>query len=145
MGILSPGQTKMFFRKIAPAKSNEIRLNADMIRLLMAIDESKDALQLSKETGMDISKLNQILSKLLKLRLIEPVEKGNRFLSKKFLESLRANLSEAVGPMAQILLEDAVAEMGLKLSEIPDHQAAGGNRTCTEYYYFLEQLQEERR
>jgi hypothetical protein len=114
----------MFFRKIAPAKSNEIRLNADMIRLLMAIDESKDVLQLSKETGMDISKLNQILSKLLKLNLIEPVEKSNRFLSKKFLDSLRANLSEAVGPMAQILIEDTVAEMGLKLSEIPDHQAA---------------------
>jgi len=68
--------------------------------------------------------LNQILSKLLKLKLIEPVEKKNRFLSKKFLEYLRLNLSQAIGPMAQILIEDTVAEMELKMSEIPWHQAA---------------------
>lgn len=124
MGIISSGQPKMFFRKVALKDSNEIRLNADMIRLLMAIDENKDVLQISKEIGMDISLLKQILSKLLKLKLIEPVKKSIRFLDKKFLESLRLNLSEAVGPMAQILIEDTVADMGLKMSEIPDHQAA---------------------
>ncbi len=124
MGIISPGQPKMFFRKVTLADSKEIRLNADMIRLLMVIDESKDLLQLSKETGMDISMLNQILSRLLKLKLIEPVKKSNRFLGKKFLEDLRLNLSEAVGPMAQILIEDTVAEMELKMSEIPDYRAA---------------------
>ena len=124
MGIISPIQPKMFFRKVTLADSKEIRLNADMIRLLMVIDESKDLLQISKETGMDISMLNQILSKLFKLKLIEPVKKSNRFLGKKFLEDLRLNLSAAVGPMAQILIEDTVAEMELKMSEIPDHQAA---------------------
>jgi len=124
MDIASTDRPKMFFRKVAPADSNEIRLNADMIRLLMVIDENKDLLQISNEVGMDISTLNQILSKLLKLRLIEPVEKKNRFLSKKFLEDLRLNLSQAVGPMAQILIEDTVAEMELNMSEIPEHQAA---------------------
>ena len=124
MDIVSTDRTKMFFRKVTPADSNEIRLNADMIRLLMVIDENKDLLQISNEVGMDISMLNQILSKLLKLKLIEPVEKRNRFLSKKFLEDLRLNLSQAIGPMAQILIEDTVAEMELKMSEIPGHQAA---------------------
>jgi len=124
MGTISPIQPKMFFRKVTPADSKEIRLNADMIRLLMVIDESKDLLQISKETGIEISMLNQILSKLFKLKLIEPVEKSNQFLGKKFLEDLRLNLSAAVGPMAQILIEDTVAEMELKMSEIPDHQAA---------------------
>ena len=124
MDIVSTDRTKMFFRKVTPADSNEIRLNADMIRLLMVIDENRDLLQISNEVGMDISMLNQILSKLLKLKLIEPVEKRNRFLSKKFLEDLRLNLSQAIGPMAQILIEDTVAEMELKMSEIPEHQAA---------------------
>jgi len=124
MDIASTDRPKMFFRKVTPADSNEIRLNADMIRLLMVIDENKDLLQISNEVGMDISMLNQILSKLLKLKLIEPVEKKNRFLSKKFLEDLRLNLSQAIGPMAQILIEDTVAEMELKMSEIPWHQAA---------------------
>jgi hypothetical protein len=90
----------------------------------MVIDENKDLLQISNEAGLDISMLNQILSKLLKLKLIEPVEKRGRFLSNKFLGDLRSNLSQAVGPMAQILIEDTVAEMELKMSEIPEHQAA---------------------
>ena len=114
----------MFFRKVALPDGDKISLNADMIRLLMVIDEDKDLLQISNEADMDISMLNQILSKLLKLKLIEPVEKKNRFLSKKFLEDLRLNLSQAIGPMAQILIEDTVAEMELKMSEIPEHQAA---------------------
>ncbi|MCP4372090.1 MAG: hypothetical protein GY797_28820 [Deltaproteobacteria bacterium] len=124
MGIASPIQPNIFFRKASLADSKEIRLNADMIRLLMVIDGSKDIFQISKETGMDISMLDQILSKLLKLKLIEPVEKSNQFLSNKFLEDLRLNLSAVVGPMAQILIEDIVAEMELKISEIPDHLAA---------------------
>jgi len=124
MDIISPGQPKMFFRKVAPTGSSDIRLNADMIHLLMVIDENKDLLQISKEAAFDISKLNQILSRLIKLRLIEPVEKREQFLSSKFLENLRLNLSQAVGPMAQILIEDTVAEMELKMSEIPEHQAA---------------------
>jgi hypothetical protein len=124
MDVISPGRPKMFFRKVTPAEGSEIRLNADMIRLLMVIDENKDLLQISNETGMDISMLNRILSKLLKLKLIEPVEKSNRFLSKKFLEDLRLTLSQAVGPMARILIEDTVAEMELKMSEIPRHQVA---------------------
>ncbi len=124
MDIISPGRPKMFFRKVTPADSNEIRLNADMIRLLMVIDENKDLLQISNEAGMDISMLNQILSKLIKLKLIEPVEKKTQFLSKKFIEAMKNNLSQAVGPMAQIIIEDTVAEMELKMSEIPGHQAA---------------------
>jgi hypothetical protein len=124
MDIISHGRPKMFFRKVTPAESNEIRLNADMIRLLMVIDENKDLLQISNEAGMDISMLNKILSKLLKLKLIEPVEKSNRFLSKKFLEDLKLSLSQAVGPMAQILIEDTAVEMELKMSEIPRHRVA---------------------
>ena len=124
MDIISPGRPKMFFRKVTPADSHEIQLNADMIRLLMVIDENKDLLQISNEAGMDISMLNHILSKLLKLKLIEPVEKKTQFLSKKFIEAMKTNLSQAVGPMAHIIIEDTVAEMELKMSEIPGHQAA---------------------
>ena len=124
MDIISPGRPKIFFRKVTPTDSHEIQLNADMIRLLMVIDENKDLLQISNEAGMDISMLNHILSKLLKLKLIEPVEKKTQFLSKKFIEAMKTNLSQAVGPMAHIIIEDTVAEMELKMSEIPGHQAA---------------------
>ncbi len=124
MDIISPGQTQIFFRKVALADSYEIRLNADMIRLLMVIDENKDLFQISNEVGMDIRILNETLSKLLKLNLIEPVKKDIQFLSDRFLKALKANLSLAIGPMAQFLLEDIIAEMEVTMSEIPRYQAA---------------------
>jgi len=123
MDIISPGQTQIFFRKVALADSHEIRLNADMIRLLMVIDENKDLFQISNEVGMDIRMLNDTLSKLLKLNLIEPVKKDTQFLNDRFLKALKANLSHATGPMAQFLMEDVISEMEVTMSEIPRHQA----------------------
>ena len=124
MDIISPDRPKMFFRKVALPDGGKISLNADMIRLLMVVDENKDLFRISNEIGMDTPVLNETLSRLLKLKLIEPVEKKTQFLNNKFIEALKTNLSQAVGPMAQIIIEDTVAEMELKMSEIPGHQAA---------------------
>ncbi|MGD2272268.1 MAG: hypothetical protein PVI06_17845 [Desulfobacterales bacterium] len=124
MDILSPGQPKMYFRKVNRMDGEEINLDADMIRLLIAIDENKDIAQIANEVGMDVAALNTALSKLIKLRLIESVEKEVPFLGEKFLEALKVNLSKAIGPMAELLIEDVAADMNFPLTKIPKHQAA---------------------
>jgi len=123
MGILAPGQPKKYFRKVNQMDSEEISLDADMIRLLIAIDENKDMSKIANEVGMDITTLNATLAKLLKLKLIEPVKKDVPFLHKKFLEALQVNLSKAIGPMAEFLIEDVAADMQFSVSEIPKDQA----------------------
>ncbi len=114
----------LFFRKIIRKDSDEISLDADMIRLLIAIDENKSLYQIAEEVDMETTTLKKTLSKLLEQRLIEPVKKDVPYLDHLFLEALRINLSKIIGPMAEILIEDAVAEMELKTSEIPVNQAA---------------------
>ena len=104
--------------------SEEICLDADMIRLLIVIDENKDMSQIAGEVGMDITTLNTTLSKLLELKLIEPVEKEVPFLDKIFLTALKIHLSKAIGPMAEFLIEDTVADMDMSISKIPKDQAA---------------------
>lgn len=114
----------LFFRKIIRKDSDEISLDADMIRLLIAIDENKSLHQIAEEVEMETTTLKKTLSKLLNQRLIEPVKKDIPYLDRVFLEALRINLSKVIGPMAEILIEDVVAEMDLKTSEIPVNQAA---------------------
>ena len=124
MDILGPGQPKVYFRKVNRMDGEEINLDADMIRLLIAIDENKDMSKIAKEVEMDITTLNTTLTKLLKLMLIEPAEKSIPFLNKKFLEALKINLSKAIGPMAGYLIEDVAGDMDFPISKIPKDQAA---------------------
>jgi DNA-binding MarR family transcriptional regulator len=104
--------------------SDEISLDADMIRLLIAIDENKSLYQIAEEVDMQATTLKTTLSKLLEQGLIEPVKKDITYLDRLFLEALRINLSKIIGPMAEILIEDVVEDMNLKASEIPANQAA---------------------
>ena len=124
MNISRASQVDLFFRKKIRKDSDEISLDADMIRLLIAIDENKSLHQIAEEVDMETTTLKKTLTKLLKQGLIEPVKKDVPYLDYVFLEALRINLSKVIGPMAEILIEDVVAEMELKTSEIPVNQAA---------------------
>jgi hypothetical protein len=104
--------------------NNEISLDADMIRLLIAIDENKSLYQIADEVEMEEATLNKNLSKLLEQGLIKPVKKDLPVLDKIFLQALKINLSKTIGPMAEILIEEVVSDMELTAPEIPVHQAA---------------------
>ena len=124
MDIPDLDQGDLYFRKVMRKDSDEISLDADMIRLLIAIDENKSLYQIAEEVDMETTTLKNTLSKLLEQELIETVKKDIPHLDRFFLEALRINLSKAIGPMAEILIEDIVAEMDLNTSEIPVNQAA---------------------
>ena len=124
MNVSRSGQFDLYFRKVIRKDSGEISLDADMIRLLIAVDESKSLYQIAEEVDMETTTLKTTLSKLLEQGLVEPVKKDIPYLDRVFLEALRVNLSKVIGPIAEILIEDVVTEMKLINSEIPINQAA---------------------
>ena len=124
MGVGWTGRPDMYYRKVIRADNDEVSLDADMIRLLIAVDESKSLYQIVEEVDMDNASFKNALSKLLKQGLIEPVQKGVPVLDKTFLEELRINLSKAIGPIAEILIADVSEEMELDPARIPVNQAA---------------------
>jgi len=124
MNVSRSDQFDLYFRKVTRKDSDEISLDANMIRLLIAVDENKSLYQIADEVDMETTSLKTTLSKLLKQGLIEPVKKDIPYLDRAFLEALRVNLSKIIGPMAEILIEDVVADMNLINSEIPKNQAA---------------------
>ena len=124
MDIGRPGHRENYYRKVIRKDNNEISLDADMIRLLIAIDENKSLYQIADEVEMEDATLKKNLSKLLEQGLIEPVKKGLPVLDKIFLQALKINLSKIIGPMAEILIEEMLLDMELTATEIPVHQAA---------------------
>jgi hypothetical protein len=118
------GRSDIFYRKVIRADNDQVSLDADMIRLLIAIDEHKSLYQIADEVDMDNTTLKQALSKLLQQGLIEPVQKDVPVLDESFLELLGINLSKAIGPMAEILIADNIEEMALNPHGIPVNQAA---------------------
>ena len=124
MDIGLTGSSNIYYRKVIRADNDEVSLDADMIRLLIAIDESKSLTQIAEEVDMSNTTFKNALSRLLKQGLIEPVQKDLLVLDKSFLEALRINLSKAIGPIAEILIADVAEEMDLDSSAIPVNQAA---------------------
>jgi len=113
-----------YYRKVIRKDNDAVSLDADMIRLLIAIDENKNLYQISEEVGLGTATFKKALSKLLNQGLIEPVKKGIPVLDQSFMETLRIHLSRAIGPMAEILIEDMAEEMEIGPSAIPVNQAA---------------------
>jgi hypothetical protein len=122
------GPSDVYYRKVIRKDNDAISLDADMIRLLIAIDENKNLYQISEEVDMGSLAFKKALSKLLDQGLIESVQKDIPVLDQSFIETLRINLSRAIGPMAEILIEDIAIEMevdpAVDPAAIPVSQAA---------------------
>ena len=71
---------------------DKVTLDAEMIRLLTAIDENKNISQVAKTAEMNLSRVREILGKLLKLGLVVQVTKEIIFLDRTFIEFLMAKL-----------------------------------------------------
>jgi hypothetical protein len=77
MDIGRPGQQQTYFRKVIRKDNDQISLDADMIRLLIAIDENKSLYQIADEVDMRADTLKLNLEKLLQQGLINQFVKSN--------------------------------------------------------------------
>ena len=115
----------MSFRLSIPSTPEEFTVNQEMLKILLEIDESKPLSQVAQDAGVSPSNLKQNITKLLNLSLIEALEKKNTYLDENFFKVLKQALLLAVGPLADLILEDALADMEASISDFPAHMAAG--------------------
>lgn len=114
----------LFFKKSIRKSPDQISLTSDMLKVLAAIDGKKDMAEVAYETGIKAGQLRQTLAKLYQLGLIEKVERKIVYLNKNFYNIMRKNLTYALGPVADFVLEDILSEMALSPEKIPAHRAS---------------------
>lgn len=124
MSLDSPDLPHRYFKKAIRKDIVKITLDAEMIRLLMAIDENKNISQVARAVDMNLTKVREILGKLLEMELVVPVMKEIRYLDQAFMGFLKTKLKEAVGPMGDIIIEDILEEMNLDANRVPMGSAA---------------------
>ena len=129
----SPDNRSARYFKQAPAKDgDQMSLTSDMLRLLMAVNENKDIQEIGSELGMPPAQLKKNLAKLLNIGLIIPVQKGIPCYSPQFIEIIIQHLAHSVGPMAQIIVEDVLADLNIMDNRIPISMAAEVVSTLSE-------------
>ena len=124
MDVSSKDISSLVFKSSIRSDIDEFSLNTRMLKLLMELDGKKDLASVSRAVHMDMETIRRILAKLYHLKLIEPVKRHVPVLNKDFFNFLSINLSMALGPIAQILIEDEINEFSDDPYKIPVNQAA---------------------
>lgn len=124
MDISSGDISVMVFRRVIRKDEDEFPVDSRMLSVLMEMDGKKSLGTIGKKTGLDMGTIREVMAKLLRLKLVESVESAISVLDQDFLNFLSQQLHLAVGPIAEVLIEDAVADLGYSLYQFPSHRAA---------------------
>jgi len=125
MDILSGDIVLLVFRRVVRSNIGDFSLDSQMLDVLMELDGKKNLGSIAKKTEMSTGNLREAVSKLLKLNLIENVVEGaDTFLDNDFLGYMNEQFALAIGPVAEVIIEDAVSDLGCKMSQIPGRKVA---------------------
>jgi hypothetical protein len=114
----------MVFRRVMRQDAGEVSFDPQMLATFMELDGKKSLTTVAKNTGLKMSTIREAVRKLLHLKLIEPVRGAVSVLDKEFIDDLRAELSLAIGPLAEIVMEDAAHDLGHDLPRFPSQRVA---------------------
>ncbi len=115
--------SRKVFRRVQRDDMGEFSMDSQMLATLIELDGKKNVLEVARNLGVKLDRLKPVIFRLLDLNLIEPVEEENGYTNTDFFKDLYSELSLAVGPIAQILIEDAVMDLGESMENFSMKQA----------------------
>ena len=116
--------SNMVFGPVSRDDIGEFSLDGHMLRVLLEMDGRTPVAGLARKLNMDLASIRDVISKLVELGLAERREGAVALLNGEFLGFLKQQLSQATGPIAEALIEDVAAEMGMDINRFPYHGAA---------------------
>ena len=124
MDISSVEISELVFNRAMRDDLEKISLDSRMLSVLMEIDGESSLIKICQKISINMSVMRKVIDKLLKLKLIVPVKKAVLMLGEDFFDTLDEQLSLAIGPIAGVIIEDAVMDLGYNLSQVPQCRAA---------------------
>jgi hypothetical protein len=110
------------FQLVVRNEPGEVTLNKQMLRVIAELDGKRNVGTIARNIGMELSEIKDIISGLLKHNVIALVDEPIPSLRRDFIDFLTDQLSLATGPMAEVIIEDAVMSLGYDLSSFPKHR-----------------------
>ncbi len=124
MDFSSSELSAMVFKRVVRQDIGEFPLDHQMLSVFMALDGKAPLGVVARKTGLNMSSMREVIAKLMQNGLVEKEDQKIVMLDKDFFDYLMAHLSIAVGPIAQVLIEDEVENLGCELSRFPGHRVA---------------------
>ena len=124
MNIFSGNFSVLVFKGLVKGNLDEFSIDTQMLKVLMQLDGKKNLASVSRAINMDMKMLREVLTRLYSADLIEKVEKSVPTLNKEFFNFLAAQLSFALGPIAEFLIEEEIREFGDDPAKVPRRRAA---------------------
>lgn len=124
MNMMSSKIAGLVFRRIETQDMAKISFDSNMLAVLMEIDGKRGLAAIAEKTGLSPIQLKEVVEKLFRLKLIEHVPDVVNVLDDDFFNTLNNELSMAIGPIAEFLIEDTIGDLGHNLNRFPEHRAA---------------------
>lgn len=124
MDFSSSEISSMIFKRVVRQDIGEFPLDHQMLSVFVELDGKTPLGAVAQKTGLSMSSMRDIIAKLMQNGLVEKVDRTIVTLDKDFFEFLVAQLSIAIGPVAPVLIEDEVENLGYELSRFPGHRVA---------------------
>jgi hypothetical protein len=118
--VLSSGEiSSMIFRRKVRDDLGRFSLDGQTLLILMELDGKATLGHLAGKTGLSMGAIRELITNLIKLGLIEKVEKEVVPADNVFFRHLLDELALAVGPIASVLIEDEVQALGHDVNSFP--------------------------
>jgi hypothetical protein len=124
MDVLSGNISTMVFKQVVTNGQSDITLDSSFLNVFLGLDGKKNLGIIAQKTGLNIDEVRNAIFKLLQLKLVESAAEDILMADDDFFNFLNTQLSLAVGPVAEILIEDEIANMDHGISKFPAFRAA---------------------
>ena len=112
------------FRRIVRDDIGKFPLDHQTLAVFMELDGEAPLSKIAQKSGLNMSTMREIIASLMQNGLVEKVDKEIVTLDEDFFDYLLSHLSLALGPIAQVLIEDEVHNLGHDISQFPGNRVA---------------------
>ncbi len=123
MGDLSGDIANSIYHKTVATLEGHVSMSGKMLELLMLIDGHTTLRVIAARMNISLSDLRPLLSKLMAYGLVEEAQESTDLIPPQFYRYMVRQLSSITGPIAQVMVEDAVAEVSNGSAHVPLNRA----------------------
>lgn len=124
MDLSSGDISALVFKPVVRDDLGNFSLDGHMLTVLMALDGKKTLGQVAQNSSLNMATLREAAGKLADLKLIELIQGGGHFIDQDFMSYLISEMSLAIGPLGEVIVEDGLEDLGFSKTNVPTHRAA---------------------
>ena len=121
---LSGDISNAIFKRTFSALKGKVTLSTKMLKLLMQLDGQTSLGMASQKMHISLGEMRPLLTHLIENGIIEVIQADIEILDSRFFGVLLGQLSRITGPIANVMVEDALLDIGFDSSGFPRSRGA---------------------